>query len=264
MSIKFHKMHGLGNDFMLIDAREQTLALNEARIQQWADRHIGVGFDQLLVLDATDEAQAFTYTIYNQDGSSAGQCGNGARCAAAYLFRQQSSLSQCELITPTSRMHCQHAEDGDIVVKFPAPEFKQMEFSFHYGSEQRLATIVDVGNLHAVINSPNLQSEAVAEIAQVLQNDSHFPDGINVSFMQELDADSISLRVYERGVGETQACGSAAVAAACVHLQQLPRVCPLTVNLLGGQLTVSWAGEQEPVYMKGPATFVYTGTLMME
>ena len=277
----FHKMHSLGNDFMVIEAVTQGVQLEPQEIARWGDRHTGIGFDQLLLIEPPTEADAdFWYRIYNSDGSSAEQCGNGTRCvatlarqlglskkstlhwqSAAGLLRTQfvnNEQIETTMTVPVLQLaDIPFAEDGAVAQITHAPS----EFSIATDTEQYNITPVSMGNPHGVMFVPDIFAVDVDRIGAQLTRHPAFPEGANIGFCQVVDRQFMRLRVFERGVGETQACGSgacAAVVAARLHQRVDEKV---KVSLPGGKLRISWPQQDSPVTMSGAATYVYRGEL---
>jgi diaminopimelate epimerase len=266
--MQFAKMHALGNDFMVIDGIHQDVSLEPENIQKWADRHKGVGFDQCLWIGpCPEEADTFRYRIFNADGSEVGQCANGARCAAWFIKHYGLSLSKTiHLVTNTTRMTLT-CENNIVKLALPQP---QLHLNNQTQSVCEITIpecgtwtfyLVDVGNPHAIAMVPDMESIPLATIGAYLQIHPMFPEGVNVSFVSMRSATHISMRVYERGVGETQACGSAAVAtaAACHIHEKMGR--ELTICLLAGELQVLWPDVHKAIFLQGEVTFVYEGSL---
>ena len=274
MEIKFTKMHGLGNDFVVMDSFAQEIQLTPEQVRLIADRHFGIGCDQLLLLKPSDkEGVDVRYLIYNCDGNEVSQCGNGARCVAAYL--RENGLVSGDSITAETNEGIIHMmlEEGDLVrVNMGIPKLAPADIpiaSQDYASQYQLnlsaTTItfsaVSMGNPHAVIVVDDVWTAPIVTMGPEVQAQSFFPQGVNVGFMQIIDSRHIKLRVYERGAGETLACGSgacAAVVAGCINSSLNQEV---DVELPGGHLMISWKGDGEPVWMTGPATFVYQGNI---
>jgi len=270
--LPFSKMHGIGNDFVVIDCRERALPLTAAQIARLGDRHVGVGFDQLLTIEPSrDPDCAWRYGIYNRDGSQAGQCGNGVRCVAAWL-RRAGGLADglTRLQSPSGAVAVEMLADGRVRVDMGVPQFapaaiplREAQTATTYRRRLGAAEIefgaVSMGNPHAVIEVADVAAAPVADWGPALETHADFPDRANVGFAQVLSPQAIRLRVWERGVGETQACGSGACAAV-VALARRGRVgADVDVQLPGGLLQISWAGPGEPVWMTGPAAFVFEG-----
>jgi diaminopimelate epimerase len=280
MEIQFTKMHGLGNDFVVMDSFAQEIQLSSEQVRLIADRHLGIGCDQLLLLAPSDkEGVDVRYLIYNADGGEVSQCGNGARCAAAYLRENDLIDGPVDGRAITAETNegiiTMHLEDGGLVrVNMGIPKLAATEIPLdtQEGADQYRLNLsgteitfsaVSMGNPHAVIVVDDVVSAPVLTMGPEVQQQTFFPEGVNVGFMQIIDSDHIKLRVYERGAGETLACGSgacAAVVAGCINSSLNQEV---DVELPGGHLLISWAGQGEPVWMTGPATFVYRGQISL-
>ena len=276
MMIDFTKMHGAGNDFVVIDAVRKAVSLSSKHIQTIADRHTGVGCDQVLVIEPPKHGDAdFEYKIFNADGSSAGQCDNGARCVGRFIREQGLSPKQeitiqvgdCLRRLSLSKNFEVRAELGAPVfdlaaVPYVLPdgnESSSTEHELKLGSVTVNAGVLSMGNPHAVIVVDDCAATPVEKIGSMIQALDVFPDSVNVGFMEIKSRDSVALRVFERGVGETLACGSGACAAV-VHGIKLGLLSPeVTVDLPGGKLTVSWTGGNNAVWLAGPAETVFQG-----
>jgi len=274
MEVAFSKMHGLGNDFVVIDAVNQSVSLTSAQVRYLADRHIGVGCDQVLLVEpAHGPGGDFGFRIFNHDGSEAEQCGNGARCLAQFLrLNKLTDKSELHIDAPTGPMTLYLESEEQVRVDMGPPHleprdvpFKAIGQSPSYDLEidGKIVEIgaVSMGNPHAVVRVKSVDEAPVLELGPVIQAHPRFPEQANVGFMEVVDREHIRLRVFERGAGETKACGSGACAATVFgRLQELldERV---TVSLPGGDLVVSWAMGSEPVMMQGPATHVYEGRI---
>lgn len=276
-SLKFRKMHGLGNDFMVIDAVRQAFDPAAAPIAAWADRYTGVGFDQLLVVEKPhNEACDFRYRIFNADGSEVEQCGNGARCFVRFV--QSEGLTDKEHIvveTMAGVIMLHSLADGLVTVQMGQPRFLPEEIPFTpaygedpaalthilvVGTESVPVTCVNMHNPHAVIVVDDTAAARVGELGRLIESHVQFPKRVNVGFMQVLNRGEIRLRVYERGAGETQACGTGACAAVVAGVRQGLLDRKVTVHLQGGDLLIEWP-QDEPVMMTGPATTVYSGEI---
>jgi len=267
-------MHGLGNDFMVIDAINQAVELSSVQVQALADRHCGVGFDQLLLVEAATSPNAdFRYRIYNADGGEVGQCGNGARCFMHFVHdRGLTDKTELSVETHSGLLQMVLEADGQVTVDMGEPRlapadipFDAAEFAHTYpldvDGEVLDITALSMGNPHAVLQVDAVETAPVGRLGPLIEGHARFPQRVNAGFMQIIDPEHIRLRVYERGAGETRACGSgacAAVVAGRLRDQLAPRV---NVSLTGGNLVVKWAGEGYPVYMTGPATQVYRGQI---
>ncbi|MDH3972586.1 MAG: diaminopimelate epimerase [Gammaproteobacteria bacterium] len=274
MTLEFTKMHGLGNDFVVIDAINQSVFLTAEQIQQLADRHRGIGFDQLLLVEAATTAAAdFRYRIYNADGGEVGQCGNGARCFMQFVHEHgltRKDILQVE--TSGGPLQLRREADGLVSVDMGVPRLEVADIPF-VASARDTSYLIDVnnvsmeisalsmGNPHAVLLVDAIEQAPVAELGPLLEGHVRFPERVNVGFMEIVDADTIRLRVYERGAGETLACGSGACAAVVAGRLQGRLSARVKVLLNGGELVVSWDGEGQPVLMTGPATTVYQGRI---
>lgn len=279
--LKFTKMHGLGNDFMVIDGINQKFNPRTAPIAAWAQRHTGVGFDQLLLIEAPRQAEAdFRYRIFNADGSEVEQCGNGARCFARFVYdKGLTSKKQIVVETAGGVIVPRLTDDGlvtvDMGVPLLAPEqipfaaideddARSISHQLVIGNETVSVTCINMGNPHAVIVVEDIEQAPVHRLGAAIENHKQFPQRVNVGFMQIVAPRRIRLRVFERGVGETQACGTGACAAvvAGISLGLLGDDEPVEVNLPGGQLLISW--QQQPdahVWMTGPTQSVFDGEI---
>lgn len=279
--LKFTKMHGLGNDFMVIDGINQKFNPSTAPIAAWAQRHTGVGFDQLLLIEAPRQAEAdFRYRIFNADGSEVEQCGNGARCFARFVYdKGLTSKKQIVVETAGGVIMPRLNDDGLVTVDMGVPLLAPEQIPFaaideddarsisHHlviGNETVSVTCINMGNPHAVIVVENIEQAPVHRLGAAIENHKQFPQRVNVGFMQIVAPRRIRLRVFERGVGETQACGTGACAAvvAGISLGLLGDDEPVEVNLPGGQLLISW--QQQPdahVWMTGPTQSVFDGEI---
>lgn len=272
--MQFTKMHGLGNDFMVVDAVTQNIYFSPELICRLADRHTGVGFDQLLVVEAPyDPELDFHYRIFNADGSEVAQCGNGARCFARFVrLKGLTNKRDIRVSTQSGRMVLTIADDDNVRVNMGVPVFEPALVPFRAVKEEKtyiiraaertvLCGVVSMGNPHCVIQVESTETAEVEVIGPVLESHERFPERANIGFMQILSRDHIRLRVYERGVGETQACGSGACAAVSVGIRQGLLTENVQVDLPGGTLFISWQGEGKPLFMTGPATHVYDGVI---
>lgn len=270
MSIRFTKMHALGNDFMVIDAVHQSISLTPKDIKTLADRHTGIGFDQCLIVEPSNDPYCdFFYRIYNADGSEVGQCGNGARCLARFIQRFQLTTQKTFTVaTNTTRMTLHLNDDDTVTVNLGhphwnasqdnVPELKHIELnheSYHFHE-------IDVGNPHAVLLCQDIQQAPVQTIGKTLSTHPYFPNQCNIEFIHIINPTHIQCRVYERGCGETQACGSGAVAAAVIGKLVHGLSNPITVTLPGGDLVVEFPEQNGDVFLTGSATFVYDGVLL--
>ena len=276
MIINFTKMHGLGNDFMVIDAINQQLELTAPIIQQLADRRFGIGFDQLLLVEKprTDAAE-FLYRIYNADGSEVEQCGNGARCFARFVTEKGLTTSKVIPVETSSGLIKLDVLENDLVeVDMSAPVFEPSALPFTADEAADVYTLdvdgetielgaVSMGNPHAVVRVDDIDNAPVEQLGPLLESHSRFPNRVNVGFMQVLDRGHIKLRVFERGAGETLACGTGACAAVVSGIQRGWLDQEVEVSLAGGQLNIHWQGNGSPVLMTGSATTVYEGQIAL-
>lgn len=272
MPLRFSKMHGAGNDFVVIDCRKQPFALDADAIRLLGDRHFGIGFDQLLTIEpARDPSCAYAYGIWNTDGTRSGQCGNGLRCVARWLARERligAGLTWLE--SPSGPVGVELSEGGDVRANMGEPRFapdaipllavgEAAQYRIEVDGREVAIGAVSMGNPHAVIEVDSVERAPVSELGPGIEGSADFPRGCNVGFAQVLARDAIALRVWERGVGETLACGSGACAAVAV-LRLRDRVDDdVRVALPGGELRIHWRGPGHPLWMSGPATFVFEG-----
>ena len=276
MLIKFTKMHGIGNDFVVIDAVHQHINLTTDAIRQIADRNQGIGCDQVLLIEPpSDKNIDFNYRIFNCDGTEVEQCGNGARCMGRYIADQQLSGKKSVLLKTKNRVMEVTTKNKDLVTaNMGAPIFTPSDIPFNSDQQQQLypmeagphsveIAVLSVGNPHAVIQVEDIDTAEVDNIGTLIQAHKLFPESVNVGFIQIMDRQTIKLRVYERGVGETQACGSGACAAAVAAIQQNLVDSQVNLELLGGSLSIEWHGGDEPIMMTGPAETVFHGKIKL-
>lgn len=272
--LRFSKMQGAGNDFVVLDLRDGTPPPDAALAVRLADRHFGVGCDQILTIEPPRDAAAVaSYRIWNTDGSAAGQCGNGARCVAAWLVRDGSAPAADDFVieSPAGSHHITRSATGEFAVAMGVPRFAPEDVplvGFPRAREEYVLPMqggsvrfgaVSMGNPHAVLEVGLVDAAPVERLGPLLQQHASFPDSVNVGFVQVIDRGHLRLRVYERGVGETLACGSGACAAAAVMMQRGRVERDVRVSLPGGELRVQWPDDTAPVVMSGPATFVFDG-----
>ena len=276
MKLAFTKMQGAGNDFVVIDGVTQSVDLSTAQLKRIADRRRGIGCDQILVLTPPDEPEAdFRYIIYNADGSRAGQCGNGARCVARFLREKRLTRKrELRLLTDGEPLALSFSENGRVFAGLPAPRFDPAvipfsvpELASQYPLEvqgQNLSIgALSVGNPHAILMIDDCDAAPVNTLGPLIESHERFPNRVNVGFMQIVSRTELKLRVYERGVGETEACGSGACAAV-VHGIGLGLLdATVAVKLPGGKLSVSWDGAEAQVWLGGPTASVFDGTISM-
>ena len=269
-------MHGLGNDFVVVDCFERDIKLNAAQIKMMADRHFGIGCDQILLLGPPEHGDAdVRYRIYNADGGEVSQCGNGARCIAVYLYNR-GLVKKDEVIAETNDglLKLYRQKDGQVRVNMGVPQFEPAEipiqarqrknkYQLRINGKELSFSAVSIGNPHAVLEVEDVDQAPVETLGPEIQQNDMFPEGVNVGFMQIIDQQHIRLRVYERGAGETLACGSGACAAVVAGYGDKRLAGQVDAGLKGGHLLVSWQGEGEPVWVIGPATFVYEGRIRL-
>ncbi|MDH2432765.1 diaminopimelate epimerase [Pokkaliibacter sp. MBI-7] len=274
MLIRFTKMHGLGNDFMVLDLVTQRLSLSTEKVRELADRNFGIGFDQLLVVEPPSNPEMdFRYRIFNADGSEVEQCGNGARCFARFV-REKRLTGKREIAVETAKgiIHLFHTDDHQVRVNMGAPflepadipfvaDLRAATYSIAAGSSMYDISAVSMGNPHGVLVVDNVDTAPVLTLGPVLERHERFPAKANIGFMQILSRKEVRLRVFERGVGETIACGSGACAAVVAGRLRGLLDEQVSVHLPGGTLTIQWAGEGSPVWMTGPATTVFEGQI---
>jgi len=273
--LKFSKMHGLGNDFIVIDAINQSVELTTSQIQFLANRHFGIGCDQLLLVEKPSNNEAdFKYRIFNADGGEVAQCGNGVRCFARFVhdkgLTQQTTIA---VETASGIIYPSLLSNGDVRVNMGVPRFELSEIPF-IAPQQSLTYNVDLangvekemsaismGNPHAVMLVDNIETADVAMIGPMVEGHDRFPERVNAGFMQIINPNEIKLRVIERGVGETQACGTGACAAVVSGIQRGLLARKVKVSLLGGELMISWPQDTESVWMTGPTEQVFDGEI---
>jgi len=272
MWLKFNKMHGIGNDFIVIDSVTSDIELSPEIIRKLADRHFGIGFDQLLIIDAPSSPDVdFNYRIFNGDGSEVEQCGNGARCFAKYVHdRKLSARNPIRVQTLSGRYEIGINPDNTYSVDMGVPEFNPSMIPFAADQQQPTYTleadnktvelsVLSMGNPHAVLEVENTESAPVRVLGPLLEAHPSFPNRANIGFMQILSRNEINLRVFERGAGETLACGSGACAAVVAGIQLGKLDNEVQVNLPGGSLKIYWPGEGQSVILTGPAKTVFHG-----
>lgn len=252
-------MHALGNDFMVIDGVNQKIDLSPSIIQCLSNRHRGIGFDQLLLIQRSEVAD-FSYAIFNADGTESGQCGNGARCVARFIHQKQlSDKKKFTLETKTTHIVVKLHDDNyqQITAELGVPSIVQEEQLLQFHTFHS----IDVGNPHAIMKVDDIKLIPVNEIGLFFNKSSQFPEGVNVEWMQIDNPQKLTLRVFERGTGETQACGSGACAAMVCARKFYGTDSTMEVELPGGILSITWEGEGHPVCVTGNAVHVFDGTL---
>lgn len=274
MKLKFTKMQGLGNDFIVMDAINQVIDLNAQHIRNMADRHFGIGCDQLLLVEKPVSQNAdFKYRIFNADGSEVSQCGNGARCFARFV-RDKGLTTKDEVVVDTNagQLRLCYAEHDGITVNMGVPKHAPQDVPINFDVESLLYHLelmgrkinfsaVSMGNPHAVLRVDDVKTAPVAELGALLESHDVFPERANIGFMQVIARNHVLLRVYERGAAETLACGSGACAAVVAGIEQGLLDDRVRVVLPGGELSIYWQGRGEPVFMSGPAVSVFEGQI---
>lgn len=274
MELSFTKMHGLGNDFVVVDAISQTVELSTAQIRFIADRHRGVGCDQLLLVERPSlQEMDFKYRIFNQDGGEVEQCGNGVRCFARFVV-DKGLTNKAEIAVETSAgvVSTRLEANGQVTVDMGVPSFepKTLPFLTKVEKDRYIMALngdtvelgaVSVGNPHAVIQVEDVDLAPLSEWGPAIEGHPDFPNRVNVGFVQVVARDHLRLRVFERGVGETQACGSGACAAVAVMNRWGLVDDEVSVDLPGGQLLIRCTGNESPILMTGPAEQVFEGTI---
>lgn len=274
--LHFTKMHGLGNDFMVIDLITQQAKITPKLVKQWGNRHTGIGFDQLLIVEPPSRPDVdFCYRIFNADGSEVEQCGNGARCFAKFV-RQKRLTHKKNIIVETKSGIIELAiqPDNQVKVNMGRPRFVPREIPFISEQQQNFYPLlveehiielssVSMGNPHAVIQVTNLKTAPVQTLGPKIETHPHFPNRVNVGFIQVIDRHNAKLRVWERGAGETQACGTGACAAAAIAIQNGWMDSPVNIQLPGGKLIIEWDNIDNPIFMTGNAVSVYEGKIKL-
>ncbi|WP_392565219.1 diaminopimelate epimerase [Utexia brackfieldae] len=274
--MNFSKMHGLGNDFVVIDAITQNVHLSPELIKRLAHRHTGIGFDQLLVVEPPYSPEHdFHYRIYNADGSEVEQCGNGARCFARFVrLKGLTKKKQLKVSTQKGAIILTINDDESVRVNMGMPVFEPQLVPFKATKEEKtyiiraqertiFCGVASMGNPHCVLQVDDVELAEVSVLGPILEQHERFPEKANIGFMQIIDKKHIHLRVFERGVGETLACGTGACAAVAVGITQGLLAPQVEVYLPGGTLNIEWLGPGQPLYMTGPATHVYDGFIVI-
>ena len=274
MQVQFSKMHGLGNDFMVIDNVTQNVFFSKEKIQQLANRNFGIGFDQLLMVEPPyDPEQDFHYRIFNADGSEVEQCGNGARCFARFV-KQKGLINRNKIVVSTKagKMVLYLEKDGQVTVNMGKPDFVPANIPLKANKQENTYILrlddktlfcgaVSMGNPHCVIEVENVDTADVLDIGPLVESHERFPERVNVGFMQIINESHIRLRVFERGSGETLTCGSGACAAVAIGQLQGKLSKDVRVDLPGGTLRIRWPGPDSVLKMTGPAEHVYDGQI---
>ncbi|TXG98693.1 MAG: diaminopimelate epimerase [Rhodocyclaceae bacterium] len=274
MKLKFSKMHGLGNDFVVLDGVRQPVSLSPEQLCYLADRHFGVGCDQnLLVEKPTQPGVDFRYRIFNADGGEVEQCGNGARCFVRFVHEQGLTDKREIRVETLKGLIAPRLEgDGNVTVDMGVPRFLPADIPFladddviihllDVADETLETSVVSMGNPHAVQVVDSVDTAPVGEQGPLIERHPRFPQRVNAGFMQIVDRHAIKLRVYERGSGETMACGTGACAAVVAGIRRGLLDSPVRVTTRGGDLSIAWGGSDRPVLMTGPAVTVFTGEI---
>lgn len=277
MRLRFSKMQGAGNDFVVLDGIGQRVALTPGELRRLADRHFGVGADQVLVVERPSAPGVdFRYRIFNADGEEVEQCGNGARCFVRFVREQgMTSKDEIRVETLSGTIVPKLEPDGRVTVDMGRPTFDPARVPFQTDSAALLqfldvdgvpvsVTVLSMGNPHAVHVVDDVETAPVATLGPKIERHARFPRRVNAGFMQVVDRRRIRLRVYERGAGETLACGTGACAAVVAGIQRGLLESPVEVAMRGGELTIAWQGADNPVWMTGPAETVFEGEIETE
>jgi len=269
-------MHGLGNDFVVIDAMNQQISLSPEQLRRLADRHLGIGCDQILLIEKAEGDADFRYRIFNADGGEVEQCGNGARCFVRYVHDHgMTDKKEIRIETLSGVVIPKLEADGEVTVNMGVPKFDPAEIPFiatqqaptyplRLDDKQVEISVVSMGNPHAVQVVSDLDRAPVLTEGPLIEKHSRFPQRVNAGYMQVIDPHHIRLRVYERGAGETLACGTGACAAAVAGIQRGLLESPVRVSFSAGDLFIRWEGENQPVWMTGPAVAVFDGEMELQ
>lgn len=273
MKLKFTKMHGLGNDFVVIDGVNQSLSLSSTQLHHLADRHFGIGCDQILLIEPAEGEADFRYRIFNADGGEVEQCGNGARCFGRYVYdRGMTTKKEIRVETLGGLIIPRLEANGDVTVNMGMPKFEPQEIPFIAEKRARIYSLdidnrqvkigaVSMGNPHAVQQVLDVNHAPILTEGPLIEGHLRFPQRVNAGYMEVMDRGHIRLRVYERGVGETLACGTGACAAVVTGIEQGLLEPTVKVSFLGGDVVIHWEGGDEPVWMTGPAVAVFDGEI---
>lgn len=277
MSTTFTKMHGSGNDFVVFDGINQSIHLSQPQLQKLADRHFGVGCDQVLIVEHSELADVdFRYRIFNADGGEVEQCGNGARCFARFV-KDKGLTDKLKIAVETLSgvIYPEIQADGQVRVNMGEPQFEPEEIPFmaetrsqtyplQVGGAEISVAVVSMGNPHVVQQVDNIDLAPVSTQGPMIERHPRFPNRVNAGYMQIVDSANIRLRVYERGAGETLACGTGACAAVVTARQHHQLDDKVAVSLPGGVLQIEWVGEGQPVWLTGPVATVFEGTIKLD
>ena len=274
MRLKFTKMHGAGNDFVMLDGVRQSIQLTPEQLRLMADRHFGVGCDQILLVEKAQLAETdFRYRIFNADGSEVEQCGNGARCFVRFVLDQGlTQKREIAVETKSGLIKPRLEENGQVTVNMGTPVFDAERIPFTDGKNEVIEQLevageivqvsaLSMGNPHVVMVVTDMESAPLATQGPLIERHPRFPQRVNVGYMRIVDRDHIKLRVFERGVGETLSCGTGACAAVVAGIRRGLLNNAVQVATRGGGLNISWEGDAAPVLMTGPAITVYDGEI---
>lgn len=273
MKLKFTKMHGIGNDFVVIDAINQPVSLYPDQIRSLADRHFGIGCDQILLIEKANGKADFRYRIFNADGGEVEQCGNGARCFVRFVYDHGlTKKKHIHIETLSGEISPILEANGEITVNMGVPQFEPADIPFtaekdalvhqlELDDKEVEISVVSMGNPHAVRIIQSISQAPVLAEGAMIESHPRFPNRVNVGYMKIIDRNHIQLRVYERGSGETLACGTGACAAVVIGIRLKLLATIVKVNTRGGDLTIRWEGSGEPVWMTGPAVTVFEGEI---
>ncbi len=266
-------MHGLGNDFIVIDAVNQRISLDPQQLRRLADRHVGIGCDQILLIEAAEGEADFRYRIFNADGGEVEQCGNGARCFVRYVHdHEMTTKREIRVETLGGPIIPRLESNGEVTVNMGVPRFEPSEIPFiaearaptyllDMGDKKVEISALSLGNPHAVQLVPDIDYAPVLTEGALIERHPRFPQRVNAGYMQVVDKHRIRLRVYERGTGETLACGTGACAAVVAGIQRGLLAPSVKVGFAAGELVIRWEGEDQPVWMTGPAATVFDGEI---
>ena len=273
MKYKFTKMHGLGNDFVLIDSVNQSVNLSLEQLRNIANRRLGIGCDQILLIERTESDADFRYRIFNSDGGEVEQCGNGARCLVSYVY-DKGMIQKKEISVETlgGIIFSKLEINGEVTVNMGTPKFEPEKIPFiadkrmltyllEVNEKQIEFSILSMGNPHAVQIVEDINQSPVLSEGSLIESHSRFPKHVNAGYMQIVNREHINLRVYERGAGETLSCGTGACAAVVAGITRGLLDSRVTVSTAGGNLSICWEGDNNPVWMTGPAISVFDGEI---
>ena len=273
MKYKFTKMHGLGNDFVLIDCVNQSVNLSLDQLRNIANRRLGIGCDQILLIERTESDADFRYRIFNSDGGEVEQCGNGARCLVSYVY-DKGMIQKKEISVETlgGIIFSKLEINGEVTVNMGTPKFEPEKIPFiadkrmltyllEVNEKQIEFSILSMGNPHAVQVVEDINQSPVLVEGSLIESHSRFPKHVNAGYMQIVNREHINLRVYERGAGETLSCGTGACAAVVAGITRGLLDSRVTVSTTGGNLSICWEGDNNPVWMTGPTVSVFDGEI---